>query len=53
MMWFVKQLVWVVTKLIPGNDILVQNDMSMMLNPALINESTSIALEAKCHHIDG
>lgn len=46
MMWFVKQLVWIVTKLIPGNDIIVQNDMTMMLNPALISESTSIALEA-------
>ena len=45
-MWFVKQLVWIVTKLIPGNDILVQNDMHMMLNPALIKESSTIALEA-------
>ena len=45
-MWFVKQLVWIVTKLIPGNDILVQNDMHMMLNPALIQESSTIALEA-------
>lgn len=45
-MWFVKQLVWIVTKLIPGNDILVQNDMHMMLNPALIQESSAIALEA-------